>query len=125
MVLDPLKRRDDEPTFDEPWQAQVLGMADMLVTGRVISADAWASTLGAELGKSAASGAEDNVEAYYRAVLAALQILLYELGATSREEVDIRQNEWRRAYLNTPHGQPVSIAPNHSRLLRPNTPSCR
>ena len=112
MVLDPLKRRDDEPTFDEPWQAQVLGMADMLVTAGVISADAWARTLGAELGKSSASGAEDNVEAYYRAVLAALQILLYELGATSREEVDIRQDEWRRAYLNTPHGQPVSLEPS-------------
>ena len=125
MVLDPLKRRDDEPTFDEPWQAQVLSMADILVTAGVISADAWARTLGAERGKSLASGAEDNVDEYYRAVLAALQILLYELGATSREEVDIRQDEWRRAYLNTPHGQPVSITPNHSRLLRPNTPSCR
>jgi hypothetical protein len=40
MVLDPLKRRYDEPTFDEPWQAQVLGMADILVTAGVISADA-------------------------------------------------------------------------------------
>ena len=75
MVLDPLERRDDEPTFDEPWQAQVLGMADILVTAGVISADAWARTLGAELGKSSAAGAEDNVEEYYRAVLAALQIL--------------------------------------------------
>ena len=76
MVLDPLKRRDDEPMFDEPWQAQVLGMADMLMTAGVVSADAWARTLGAELGKSSASGPEDNVEAYYRPVLAALQILL-------------------------------------------------
>jgi len=56
MVLDPLKRRDDEPTFDEPWQAQVLSMADILVTAGVISADAWARTLGAERGKSLASG---------------------------------------------------------------------
>ena len=112
MVLDPLKRRDDEPTFDEPWQAQVLSMADILVTAGVISADAWARTLGAELGKSSASGAEDNVEEYYRAVLAALQILLYEFGLTSREAVDIRQDEWRRAYLNTPHGQPVSLEPS-------------
>ena len=52
------------------------------------------------------------MEEYYRAVLAALQILLYKLGATSREELDIRQDEWRSAYLNTPHGQPVSLEPS-------------
>ncbi len=44
--LGPLKRRDDEPVFDEPWQAQALGMADMLVTARVVSADAWATAPG-------------------------------------------------------------------------------
>jgi hypothetical protein len=80
MVLDPLKRGDDEPTFDEPWQAQVLGMADTPVTAGVISADAWARTLGAELVKRSASGAEDNGRVL-PAVLAELQILLYELGA--------------------------------------------
>jgi nitrile hydratase accessory protein len=109
MPLDPLKRRDDEPMFDEPWQAQALGMADMLVTAGVISAAAWARALGAELRKSAASGAEDNAEAYYRAVLAALQLLLYEARLTSREEVDVREDEWRCAYLHTPHGKPVTL----------------
>lgn len=109
MPLGPLKRRDDEPVFDEPWQAQALGMADMLVTASVISADAWATALGAELRKGAAAGVADDAEAYYRAVLAALQALLYEAGATSREEVDVREDEWRRAYLNTPHGKPVEL----------------
>ena len=100
--------------FDEPWQAQVLGMADILVTAGVISSDAWATALGAELRKGAASKVEDNAENYYRAVLAALQALLYEAGATSREEVDIREDEWRHAYLNTPHGKPVEL--DRSRL---------
>ena len=107
--LGPLKRRDTEPVFDEPWQAQALGMADMLVTAGVISADAWATALGAELRKGAAAGVADDAEAYYRAVLAALQSLLYEAGATSREEVDSREDEWRRAYLKTPHGKPVEL----------------
>ena len=49
VLLNPLKRRDEEPMFDEPWQAQVLGMADILITAGVISSDAWATALGAEL----------------------------------------------------------------------------
>lgn len=108
-LLGPLKRRDDEPVFDEPWQAQVLGMAEVLVTAGVISADAWAAALGAELRKGANAGIADDAEAYYRAVLTALQILLYEAGATSREEVDFREADWRRAYINTPHGVPVEL----------------
>ncbi len=103
MPLGPLKRRDDEPVFDEPWQAQALGMADMLVTAGVISADAWATALGTELRKGAEAGVADDAEAYYRAVLAALQALLYEAGATSREEVDVCEEE------------PISIRPMASR----------
>jgi nitrile hydratase accessory protein len=107
--LGPLKRRDDEPVFDEPWQAQALSMADLLVTAGVISADAWAKALGAEIRAGASAGLADDAETYYRAVLAALQSLLYEVGATSREEVDVRADAWRRAYLNTPHGKPVEL----------------
>ena len=107
--LGPLKRRDDEPVFDEQWQAQVLGMADILVNSGVISSDAWADALGAELRKSAADGTADDAEAYYHAVLAALQTLLYESGATAREEITACEDAWRRAYLNTPHGKPVEL----------------
>lgn len=109
MPLGPLKRRDGEPVFEQPWQAQALGMADMLVSASVITADAWATELGKELRKGATAEVADDLEAYYRAVLAALQTLLYETGATAREEVDIREAEWRRAYLNTPHGMPVEL----------------
>ena len=107
--LGPLKRRDDEPVFDEQWQAQVLGMADILVNAGVISSDAWAAALGAELRKSAADGIPDDAEAYYGAVLAALQTLLCESGATAREEIAACEDAWRRAYLNTPHGKPVEL----------------
>lgn len=119
--LGPLKRRDDEPVFDEQWQAQVLGMADILVTAGVISSDAWADALGAELRKSAADGTADDAKSYYSAVLAALQALLYESGATAREEIAACEDAWRRAYLNTPHGKPVELgasAPTDGQVSR-------
>ena len=106
--LGPLKRRDGEPLFDEAWQAQALGIADILVNQGVISADAWAIELGSELRMSAAASVKDDAESYYHAVLSALQTLLYEAGV-AREEVDDREDAWRHAYLNTPHGMPVEL----------------
>jgi hypothetical protein len=109
-LLDPLKRRDDEPTFDDPWQAQVLGMADALVSGGVIAADAWADALGAALRKRSAVGANDDAELYYSAVLDAVETLLYDSGKVAPNDVSTREEQWRSAYLNTPHGQPVELS---------------
>lgn len=106
----PLRDRDGEPVFEEAWQAQALGIADLMVETKVIAADLWSETLGAELRKSAAAGDPDNADTYYRAVLAALQMLLYETGQAASEEVDTREADWRSAYLNTPHGMPVELA---------------
>ena len=108
--LGPLKRRDGDPTFDEPWQAQVLGIADSLVAAGVIAADAWAARLGAVLGARAEAGAADDAGTYYSAVLEALEALLAETGSAAASEVDRRYQQWRQAYLNSPHGKPVDLA---------------
>lgn len=77
----PLRRKDGDPVFDEPWQAQTLAMADSLVGSGVISSTDRARVLGAELRRAYAKGAPDDAESYYRAVLAALEHLLDECGA--------------------------------------------
>jgi nitrile hydratase accessory protein len=113
-LLGPLVRRDGEPTFDETWQAQALGIADALVAAGVIAADAWAARLGAILRARAEAGAADDADTYYGAVLEALETLLTETGSAAASEVDRRQQQWRRAYLNTPHGKPVELAAGES-----------
>lgn len=113
-LLGPLVRRDGEPTFDEPWQAQALGIADALVAAGVIAADAWAARLGAILRARAEAGAANDADTYYGAVLEALETLLTETGSAAASEVDRRQQQWRRAYLNTPHGKPVELAAGES-----------
>ena len=45
----PLARHDALPTFAEPWQAEVLVLAEALVERGVIGAAAWAAALGAAL----------------------------------------------------------------------------
>jgi nitrile hydratase accessory protein len=109
-LLGPLRRKDGDPVFDEPWQAQALAMADSLVKKGTLSASDWAAKLGAELQLAADAGAPDNAETYYLAVLAALENLLDEAGAAAGQEVQSRREEWERAYLNTPHGRPVELS---------------
>jgi nitrile hydratase accessory protein len=108
--LAPLARHDDEPAFDEQWQAQVLALAANLTESGVFSASAWSDALGAELERAYASGQPDNHETYYAAALAALEHLLAEDGRVDGRALDDRAEQWRRAYLNTPHGEPVELS---------------
>lgn len=106
--LSHLAAKDGEPAFGEPWHAQALALADLLVKSGRIPPARWAEALGAEI--AALSAAPDDSETYFRAVLAALEHLLAELGAVNATELDERERQWERAYLATPHGQPVELA---------------
>lgn len=101
----PLRRRDGEPLFDEPWQAQSLAIANRLIEAGCFSAGAWAETLGAEI-RAATDGRDD----YYAAVLRALERLTAARGLVSKEDLADRKAAWARAYQRTPHGRPVELA---------------
>ena len=109
-ALSPLKRKDDAPLFDEPWQAQALAMADVLVRSGTIPAKDWANTLGAQLRQIKPAEPGDDADAYYGAVLAALQELLYQNGTVDPGQVASLKEQWERAYMNTPHGSPVELS---------------
>lgn len=109
-ALRPLARRDGEPVFDEPWQAQALGLAFTLAERGVFSPADWSDALGAEHRRLLAAGAPDTPQTYYEAVAAALERLVGRSGACSHAAIDERSRAWRRAYLNTPHGKPVELA---------------
>lgn len=97
------------PVFDEPWQAQVLALADALIEGGNFSAKNWAQTLGAALKAADARGAPDSTETYYLCAVEALEKLV-----SANTSIDMlarigRKNAWTQAYLSTPHGQPVTL----------------
>ena len=103
-----LKAKDGEPVFGEPWHAQTLALADLLVKSGAISSARWAETVGAEI--RALNAEPDDRETYFRAVLAALERLLAENGSVTHAELEDREHQWERAYLRTPHGKPVELA---------------
>lgn len=106
----PLARLDGDPVFDEPWQAQALGLAFTLAERGVFSPAQWSETLGARHRQILEQGAPDNAQTYYEAVVVALESLICGEGALSTDLLDDRTQAWRRAYLNTPHGEPVLLS---------------
>jgi Nitrile hydratase beta subunit, N-terminal len=107
--LAPSVRANGEVVFDEVWQAQALGLVDCLVHAGVISASQWAEALGEALRDAVRAQAPDDMETYYNAVISALEALLQRSGTVGAREVAARKAQWERAYLNTPHGQPVEL----------------
>ncbi|MDH3700075.1 MAG: nitrile hydratase accessory protein [Alphaproteobacteria bacterium] len=106
----PLASRDGEPTFAEPWQAEVLALAFGLIQENVVTAAEWSDMLGAALRQSAEDGDPDDQTTYYMAILTALERLVAADGRVTTECLSERVEQWRRAYLNTPHGQPVNLS---------------
>ena len=100
---------DGAPDFAEPWQAEAYAMAQTLMESGRISASAWPSAFGAELRKAAERGAADDSETYHAALLEALSALLVTDGRLDAREIARRVEDWRAAYLRTPHGKPVTL----------------
>lgn len=108
-ALSPLVRNDEGPVFEEGWQAQVLALAFNLVEQGCFSASQWSDALGAQLAFAEKRGEIDNASTYYNAALAALEQLLFSQDTVPMDQLDQRTEEWRSAYLTTPHGQPVEL----------------
>lgn len=108
-ALGPLAQNDNNPIFDEGWQAQVLALAFNLVERGQFSSVEWSEALGAELEQSKQRGDPDNSDSYYQSVLTALEKLLDSKNELTTGTVDQRTEAWRDAYLRTPHGKPVEL----------------
>jgi nitrile hydratase accessory protein len=102
-------RQDDEPVFEQPWQAQAFAMAvELIQTGRFQLTE-WADTLGEEIAAASTNGFADDGSDYYELWLRALERLVTEKELAQSQELDQLQAAWREAYSHTPHGQPVVL----------------
>ena len=66
--------------------------------------------LGAEIAAAPQQPGEDSDAAYHRQFLAALERIVASLHMANSDDQQRRKEEWRRAYLNTPHGYAVELA---------------
>ena len=105
----PLEINNNEPTFTEPWQAEVLAIAEFLIQKKKFSATQWSEALGNEIKKNANNQTMSSKESYYRSALTALESLTIEHKIVSESEIISKEKDWQDAYLKTPHGEPVIL----------------
>jgi hypothetical protein len=98
------------PIFESPWHAEVLAIADTLIGARLFTADEWSEALGTQLREARDRDLPDDSPNYYHCALRALEMLVARHAPQVSMVLADRVEQWRRAYLNTPHGQPVELA---------------
>jgi nitrile hydratase accessory protein len=108
-AADALLRDLDGPPFAEPWMAQAFACAVHLSRQGLFTWNEWVDVFSAEIKAHPQQASEAANVAYYRQWLGALETIVGLKGAASKAEIGERQETWRQAYLNTPHGQPVEL----------------
>ena len=106
------------PVFASPWQAQIFSLVVGLHESGCFSWNEWAEALSREIAEDSNSGAdgvkthEENApsDSYYRLWVSALEQILADKTILDSDEVRERVTQWRDAYLNTPHGAPVTLS---------------
>jgi nitrile hydratase accessory protein len=102
--------RDAEgPVFNEPWEAQAFALAVRLADVGCFSWNEWSSCLAQEIKKAQEQGESDTGGRYYQHWLNALERLCMEKNLLKGASLQQRKEEWRQAYLNTPHGKPIEL----------------
>ena len=106
------------PVFASPWQAQIFSLVVGLHESGCFSWNEWAEALSREIAEDSNSGADDvqtreeidSSDSYYRLWVSALEQILADKTILDSYEVRERVTQWRDAYLNTPHGAPVTLS---------------
>ena len=109
IAPDALLRELDGPAFAEPWMAQAFACTVHLSRQGLFTWNEWVDVFSTEIKTHPQQSGEAANAAYYRQWLAALETMVGLKGAASTAEISERQETWRRAYLNTPHGHPVEL----------------
>lgn len=105
-----LPRDPEGPVFAEAWHAEAFATTIALTEAGVFTWPEWVDALTAAIAGAQAAGDPDLGDTYYRHWSAALEELCLAKGLLARPALDGRRQQWERAYLNTPHGQPVELS---------------
>jgi nitrile hydratase accessory protein len=98
------------PVFNEPWEAQAFALVVRLSEAGYFTWSEWAAVLSQEINAAQARGDPDLGQTYYQHWLNGLERICVEKGLVGREDMRRRIEAWRRAYRQTPHGQPVGLS---------------
>lgn len=106
----PQQPTDEEgPVFKEPWEAQAFALVLALHQSGAFSWDEWATALSREISLAQKQGDPDLGNTYYHHWLHALEKLTVDKRISTNLEILAKAEQWKDAYLSTPHGQAVEL----------------
>lgn len=105
-----LPRDTDGPVFREPWEAKAFAMAIRLAEAGVFTWAEWTEALSREIAAARDRGEPDLGDTYYRYWLRALEALTARKCGVAASDIDACAEDWRKAYVSTPHGQPIELS---------------
>tara|TARA_B100000686_G_scaffold328026_1_gene387553 strand:+ start:5529 stop:5939 length:411 start_codon:yes stop_codon:yes gene_type:complete len=115
------------PVFASPCQAQVFSLVVGLHEAGCFSWNEWAEALSRKIAEDPTGGVDgvqaeeetDPSDSYYRFWVSALENILARKTILDSDEIQKRVAEWREAYLNTPHGAPVTLPSADEQIVNP------
>lgn len=103
-----------DPVFEAPWHAQLFALTVHLNEAGHFGWPDWAARFAATLKEHGLARELNGGDDYFTAWLATLEGLLAELEMAEPQMVEQMRAAWERAYLDTPHGQPVTLSEDAS-----------
>lgn len=97
------------PVFENPWHAQVFAITVALNEAGLFSWPEWAQRFGDTLKHHGRSRDLNGGSDYFDAWLETLEAILRDRQIAMPEELRMLKSAWTQAYLNTPHGSPVTL----------------
>ena len=108
--LPALPRDKDGPVFNHPWEAKTFALTVRLSEAGCFTWPQWLRIFSREIKTAQERGDPDLGDTFYQHWLNALEKICAAKGLVGSEDMRRRKATWRRAYLNTPHGQPIDLA---------------
>ena len=107
VLLHDSGKDEQQPVFDEPWEAHAFAIAVKLSEKGLFKWSEWTDVLAEEIKKAKYQGQPDFGNTYYQFWLSALETILLEKNILKKSDLISIMEQWRRTYLSTPHGIPV------------------
>ena len=100
---------EQHPVFAEPWEAHAFAITVKLSEKGLLKWSEWTDALTEEIKMAKEQGLPDFGNNYYQFWLSALETILLEKNILKNSDLKSRIEQWRSAYLSTPHGKPVKL----------------
>ena len=100
---------EQQQVFAEPWEAHAFAIAVKLSEKGLFKWSDWTNALAEEIKEAKDQGQPDFGNTYYQFWLSALETILLEKNILKKSDLNSKMEQWRHAYLSTPHGNPVKL----------------